>query len=169
MMQEVILYTDGACKGNPGPGGWAFVLEHPASSKVSEGSGGSCRTTNNRMELLAVVSGLESLKTPCRVRLVSDSQYVIKGLTEWMKGWKAKGWKRREKGKLKPVKNEDLWKRLDALWQTHEGTTEWVRGHTGHPQNERCDALACDVAARAVAEGLPENMDAGEAAGGGLF
>jgi len=139
---EVVLYTDGACSGNPGPGGWAFVLRHPATGKELEQSGGERETTNNRMELLAVIRGLEALKRPTRVELVSDSTYVGKGMSQWMIKWKANGWKRKEGKQLKPVKNEDLWRRLDELVATHQVQFTHVRGHSGHPENERCDTLA---------------------------
>ncbi|MCA9289706.1 MAG: ribonuclease HI [Phycisphaerales bacterium] len=135
----VELYTDGACSGNPGPGGWAYILRHPSTGKVVEHSGGEPATTNNRMELLAVIYGLESLERPCRVEVYSDSQYVTKGLSEWMDGWKARGWRRSAK---EPVKNVELWKRLDALRATHTIITHWIRGHNEHPENERCDRLA---------------------------
>ena len=136
---RVLLYTDGACSGNPGPGGWAYVLKHPATGKVREASGGEAATTNNRMELRAVIEGLESLTRPARVELYSDSKYVLNGLKEWMAGWKAKGWKTAGK---KPVKNVELWKELDELMAKHEVSFHWVPGHTGHPENERCDQLA---------------------------
>lgn len=139
---EVVLYTDGACSGNPGPGGWAFVLRHPASGKEIEQAGGERETTNNRMELLAVIRGLEALKRSTRVELVSDSTYVGKGMSEWMPKWKANGWRRKEGNRFKPVKNEDLWRRLDELVGLHQVQFTHVRGHTGHPENERCDTLA---------------------------
>ncbi|MFO0872681.1 MAG: ribonuclease HI [Phycisphaerales bacterium] len=146
-LPHVQLFTDGACSGNPGPGGWAFILKHPESGKVVEGSGGEARTTNNRMELLSVLSGLRALGKPCAVELFSDSEYVVKGLGEWMDGWKAKGWKR---GRNEPVKNVDLWQELDVLRGRHDLRPSWVRGHDGHPENERCDRLAVE-AARAAA------------------
>ncbi|MBX3386237.1 MAG: ribonuclease HI [Phycisphaeraceae bacterium] len=136
---KVMLYTDGACSGNPGPGGWAYVLRHPASGKEVERSGGERMTTNNRMELMAVIRGLEALTRSSAVELYSDSQYVLKGLREWLKGWKAKGWRTANK---QPVKNQDLWMELDALTAKHAVTFHWIRGHTGHPENERCDRLA---------------------------
>lgn len=136
---HVLLYTDGACSGNPGPGGWAYLLRHPASGKEKEGSGGEVLTTNNRMELTAVIEGLRGVRRPSRVDLFSDSQYVLNGMKEWLKSWKARGWKTADK---KPVKNEDLWRTLDELIQRHEVRFHWVRGHQGHPENERCDALA---------------------------
>jgi ribonuclease HI len=141
-LPEVELYTDGGCSGNPGPGGWAYILRHPASGKEVENSGGEALTTNNRMELTAVVRGLEALKKPTRVTLFADSQYVGKGLSEWMAKWKANGWRRREGGKLKEVKNEDLWRRLDELVAEHELIYSYVAGHSGHAENERCDELA---------------------------
>lgn len=136
---HVELYTDGACSGNPGPGGWAFILKHPASGKVLERAGAELNTTNNRMELMAVIRGLEALKEPALVDLTSDSQYVLKGLKEWLKGWKAKGWRTADK---KPVKNQDLWMRLDELIAGHEVRFHWIRGHNEHPENERADRLA---------------------------
>lgn len=139
---EVILFTDGACSGNPGPGGWAFILRHPASGKELIKSGAEADTTNNRMELMAVIKGLESLRKPSRVRLVSDSVYVGRGLTEWMPRWKARGWKR---GQNEPVKNEDLWRRLDELLQIHQVEFQHIPGHTGHPENEMCDRLAVEA------------------------
>ena len=137
----VQLYTDGACSGNPGPGGWAYILKHPASGKVVEVSGGEANSTNNRMELMAVIMALQALKRPCDVMLHVDSQYVLKGMTEWLQGWKAKGW--RTAGK-QPVKNVDLWQELDALVNGagHRIEWHWVRGHNGDPGNERADELA---------------------------
>jgi ribonuclease HI len=135
--QEVELFTDGACSGNPGPGGWGAILRFKGSEK--ELSGGEADTTNNRMEMTAVIEGLSALKRPCDVKVFSDSQYVIKGMTEWLVQWKARGWKTADK---KPVKNEDLWKRLDELCAKHQVSWEWVKGHAGHPENERVDALA---------------------------
>lgn len=133
------LFTDGACSGNPGPGGWAFVLRGPGLPSDIEVSGGEPETTNNRMELLAVIRGLEALPGPSAVRVVSDSEYVVKGLREWLDGWKSRGWRTAAK---KPVKNEDLWRQLDALRATHRLSPEWIRGHNEHPENTRCDALA---------------------------
>ena len=144
----VELYTDGACSGNPGPGGWGYILKHPASGKAREDSGGDPDTTNNRMELTAVIRGLEAITRPSVIDLYSDSQYVLNGLEKWLKGWKAKGWKTAAK---KPVKNEDLWRRLDELRNQHEIRFHWVRGHDGHAENERCDTLA--VQARDAAAG----------------
>ncbi|MDO5087115.1 MAG: ribonuclease HI [Comamonadaceae bacterium] len=138
-MDTVEIYTDGACKGNPGPGGWGALLRAGAHEK--ELFGGEASTTNNRMELMAVIQALAALKRPCRVDLYLDSQYVRQGITEWIHGWKAKGW--RTAGK-QPVKNADLWQRLDALVHggVHEIRWHWVKGHAGHPGNERADALA---------------------------
>jgi len=136
---RVELYTDGACSGNPGPGGWAYVLKHPSSGTEREESGGEANTTNNRMEMLSVIRGLESLERPCVVELYSDSQYVVKGLNEWLDGWKAKGW---INSKREPVKNKELWLQLDALRSKHEIHCHWIKGHNEHPENERCDALA---------------------------
>ncbi len=142
---EVHLYTDGACSGNPGPGGWAYILRHLPSGTDSEQSGGARETTNNRMELEAVVQGLGRLKRPCRVELFTDSVYVGKGISQWMAKWKQNGWKRKEKSKLVPVKNEDLWKRLDELLQKHAVKYTRVAGHSGHPENDRCDELAVEA------------------------
>lgn len=139
---EVQLFTDGACSGNPGPGGWAFILRHPASGKEIERSGGERETTNNRMELMAVIQGLEALKRRTSVELFTDSTYVGKGLTDWLPKWKANGWKRRERDRWVAVKNEELWRRLDQLLAKHCVRFTHVRGHSGHPENERCDTLA---------------------------
>lgn len=138
-MNPVVIYTDGACKGNPGPGGWGVLLRSGATEK--ELFGGEPATTNNRMELMAVIQALSALKRPCAVTLWLDSQYVLKGITEWLPGWKAKGW--RTAGKT-PVKNVELWQQLDALVQGsgHAIDWRWVRGHNGDPGNERADALA---------------------------
>ncbi|MGY6627107.1 MAG: ribonuclease HI [Oceanicaulis sp.] len=137
MSQTVIIHTDGACSGNPGPGGWGALLEWNGAHK--EISGAEPETTNNRMELMAAIVALETLKRPCRVRLVTDSTYVRDGVTRWIRTWKSNGWKTSAK---KPVKNVDLWKRLDAAAARHEIAWEWVKGHAGHPENERADALA---------------------------
>ena len=145
---EVLLFTDGACSGNPGPGGWAFILRHVGTDKELEKSGGERETTNNRMELQAVIEGLSALKRPCHVELFTDSEYVRKGLSEWMAGWKRNGWQRRDKGKLKPVMNADLWQQLDSLVAQHRLKFTRVAGHSGHPENDRCDRLAVDACAR---------------------
>ena len=141
-LPQVVLYTDGACSGNPGPGGWAFILKHPTSGKELVASGGEPETTNNRMELIAVVRGLEALKRASAVELLTDSVYVGKGLSEWMPKWKANGWRRREGKSLKEVKNEDLWRKLDELIAQHSVRYTRVAGHSGHPENDRCDELA---------------------------
>ena len=141
-LPRVHLFTDGGCSGNPGPGGWAFILRHLASGKEMARSGAERTSTNNAMELMAVVRGLESLKTRCHVELFTDSVYVGKGLTEWMPKWKANGWRRREGSQWKPVKNEELWRELDQLAAKHELVYTRVAGHSGHPENDRCDELA---------------------------
>mgnify|MGYP005620930175 CR=1 FL=1 len=133
----VEIFTDGACRGNPGPGGWGAILRYKGKEKNLHG--GERETTNNRMELMAAIVALETLKRPCRVHLTTDSQYVMKGITEWMVNWKKRGWKTAGR---QPVKNVDLWQRLDKALAPHEVTWEWVRGHTGHPENERADELA---------------------------
>ncbi len=137
MTEAVIIYTDGACKGNPGPGGWGVLLSHNGTAK--ELFGGEVLTTNNRMELMAAIVALESLKRPCRVELNSDSKYVLQGITEWMPNWKKRGWKTAAKT---PVKNEDLWRRLDTAMSGHQIEWKWVKGHSGNQGNERADALA---------------------------
>ena len=142
---DVHLFTDGACSGNPGPGGWAFILRHLPSGKEIEKSGGESPSTNNRMELRAVVEGLAALKRPCRVELFTDSVYVGKGISEWMAKWKQNGWKRREGRSLKPVKNEELWRELDKLVSRHQIKYTRVAGHSGHPENDRCDELAVEA------------------------
>lgn len=147
-MAEVILFTDGACSGNPGPGGWGYILRHVATGTQRESSGGQAETTNNQMELSAVIEGLTALKRRTEVEVVTDSAYVADGATKWIHGWKRNGWKRKEKGQLKPVKNEELWKSLDALLARHDVTFTRVRGHSGHPENERCDQLAVEAAAK---------------------
>ncbi len=137
---EVELYTDGACSGNPGPGGWGALLRFGTAEK--ELSGSEALTTNNRMELMAAISGLEALKKPARVKLYTDSIYVRDGITKWLKGWKAKGWLTADK---KPVKNKELWQRLEAATQIHKIDWLWVKGHSGHPENDRVDQLARDA------------------------
>lgn len=137
MTPKVTIYTDGACKGNPGPGGWGAILFY--GDKKKEICGGEPGTTNNRMELMAAIQALELLNRPCKVELHTDSQYVMKGIQEWIRGWKARGWKTADKS---PVKNDDLWKRLDAARARHEVDWRWVKGHAGHPLNERADQLA---------------------------
>ncbi len=148
-MNQIVIYTDGACKGNPGPGGWGVLLRSGTSQK--ELYGGERSTTNNRMELMAVIQALEALKRPCAVTLYLDSQYVLKGITEWLPGWKAKGWRTASK---QPVKNAELWKRLDELLLQggHVVDWRWVRGHTGDAGNERADALANMGVTQALAQ-----------------
>lgn len=137
MTEDVLIYTDGACRGNPGPGGWGVLLR--AAGKEKRLCGGEPETTNNRMELMAAIMGLESLKRDCKVTITTDSTYVMKGLTEWMPQWKKRGWKTAAK---KPVKNEDLWRRLDAAAAQHAVDWRWVKGHSGHTENEIADQLA---------------------------
>jgi ribonuclease HI len=134
---KVVIHTDGACSGNPGPGGWGAVLHY--GGKQKELSGGDLQTTNNRMELMAAIQALEVLTRPCKVELHTDSQYVQKGIHEWIHGWKKRGWLTADK---KPVKNDDLWKRLDAARARHDVDWRWIKGHAGHEFNERADALA---------------------------
>ncbi len=136
-MSHVIIHTDGACRGNPGPGGWGAVMHWGDHEK--ELWGGEALTTNNRMELMAAIQALEALTRPCKVELHTDSKYVMQGIEQWIHGWKARGWKTADK---KPVKNEDLWKRLDAARARHDVRWRWVKGHAGHEWNERADALA---------------------------
>ncbi len=149
-LPHVELFTDGACSGNPGPGGWAYVLRHPATGKTREACGAEPDTTNNRMELQAVIQGLSALTRTSRVDLTSDSKYVLDGLKEWLAGWKRRGWKTADK---KPVKNQDLWMALDDLMGKHEVSFHWIRGHAGHAENERCDQLAVAAIEALRAEG----------------
>jgi len=135
--ETIEIFTDGACSGNPGPGGWGVLLRWRDHEK--ELCGGEAQSTNNRMELMAAIQGLESLTRPSKVRLVTDSTYVKDGITKWIHGWKRNGWKTAAK---KPVKNEDLWRRLDAALADHEIDWQWVKGHDGHAENERADELA---------------------------
>jgi len=143
----VHLFTDGACSGNPGPGGWAFILKHPASGNEKELSGGEALTTNNRMELLAVIKGLEALKRHSHVELFTDSEYVRQGLALWMPKWKANGWRRSvgPRGKTGEVKNLELWQQLDELVARHTVKFNRVAGHSGHIENDRCDQLAVEA------------------------
>ncbi len=137
-MKEVTIYTDGACSGNPGAGGWGTILVY--KGKERELSGGAAETTNNRMELTAVIEGLKALKEPCKVTVVTDSQYVANGINlGWAEGWKKNGWRKKDK---KPALNPELWDELLSLIAKHEVTIEWVKGHDGHPENERCDKMA---------------------------
>ena len=141
-MHNLIAYTDGACSGNPGPGGWGVVLQARSGLKVTkqrELNGGAAETTNNRMELTAAIQALEAMTRKSRIRIVTDSVYVKDGVTKWILGWKKNGWLTSAK---KPVKNEDLWKKLDAAQESHEVSWEWIKGHAGHPENELADELA---------------------------
>lgn len=139
-MKYIELFTDGACSGNPGPGGWGVVLRYQGHEK--ELCGGERNTTNNRMELTAAIMGLSALKEPCKVRLITDSKYVADGITKgWAQSWQKNGWKKADK---KPALNPDLWEKLLQLVKQHDVTIEWVKGHAGHPENERCDRLAVD-------------------------
>lgn len=144
-LRRVELYTDGACSGNPGPGGWAFVLRDVKTRKELTGAGGERDSTNNRMEIRAVIEGLKALKRPCHVELYSDSKYVLQGMESWIAGWKKNGWMRKEGGKKKPVKNVELWQELDQCAAKHTVTFHHVRGHSGHPENERCDQMAVEA------------------------
>ncbi|HVK41616.1 MAG TPA: ribonuclease HI [Phenylobacterium sp.] len=137
MTPQVVIYSDGACSGNPGPGGWGAVMI--SGEHVRDICGGEPATTNNRMELMAAIQALEALKKPCKVELHTDSTYVMKGISEWIHGWKKRGWLTADK---KPVKNDDLWRRLDVARSKHDVTWKWVKGHSGHELNERADALA---------------------------
>lgn len=148
-MKQVHIFTDGACKGNPGPGGWGAIIRYGAHEK--ELSGGEPDTTNNRMEMTAAIVALETLIEPCAVVLTTDSKYLIDGITRWVAGWQRNGWKNASK---QPVRNADLWHRLIDAGQRHSIDWQWVRGHNGHPENERADALAC-AAAEAVIAGEP--------------
>ncbi len=137
MTPQVVIYSDGACSGNPGPGGWGAVMI--SGEHVRDICGGEPATTNNRMELMAAIQALESLKKPCKVELHTDSTYVMKGISEWIHGWKKRGWLTADR---KPVKNDDLWRRLDLARSKHDVSWNWVKGHSGHELNERADALA---------------------------
>ena len=141
-MPDLYAYTDGACSGNPGPGGWGVLLRAMEGNRIvreRELNGGEALTTNNRMELMAAISALEALKKPSKLTIVTDSNYVKDGITKWIHGWKRNGWRSAAK---KPVKNAELWQRLDEATHRHDITWEWIRGHTGHPENERADELA---------------------------
>ncbi len=144
-MTRVEIFTDGACKGNPGPGGWGVVIR--SGSREKELSGGEPNTTNNRMELLAAIRGLEALKRPCEVTLYTDSVYVRDGFTKWIHGWRRNGWRTADR---KPVKTAELWQELLAAAAPHRIDWRWVKGHAGHPENERADRLACDAALQFV-------------------
>jgi ribonuclease HI len=155
-LKEITLVTDGACIVNPGPGGWACILRY--GSHATEKAGGDADTTNNRMELQAAIEGLKALREPCAVTLISDSRYLLDGIATWRHGWRRGGWVRRKKGKEEPVPNSDLWQVLDELAGVHTISCKWVRGHTGEPDNERCDALAMEQAEKqelALRDSLP--------------
>lgn len=143
MAEAVLIHTDGACSGNPGPGGWGAILEW--KDNVRELSGFEAETTNNRMELMAAIQALEALKRPMQVELVTDSSYVQQGISSWIHNWRRRGWKTADK---KPVKNKDLWQRLDSACAQHEVSWRWIKGHAGHAQNERADELAREAIAR---------------------
>jgi ribonuclease HI len=147
---QVVIHTDGACSGNPGPGGWGAILQ--SGGKSRELKGGELATTNNRMELMAAIQALEALTKPCKVELHTDSQYVMKGISEWIHAWKRRGWLTADK---KPVKNDDLWKRLDTARLRHDVAWRWVKGHAGHELNERADQLA--------REGMLQTLEAARA------
>lgn len=142
-MTTVEIFTDGACKGNPGPGGWGAIIR--SGERERELSGGEALTTNNRMELMAAIRALEALKRPCEVRLYTDSIYVRDGITKWIHGWRRNGWRTADR---KPVKNAELWQALESAAAAHKIEWRWVKGHSGHPENERADRLACDGAAQ---------------------
>lgn len=144
---SVEIFTDGACRGNPGPGGWGALLRYNGTEKTLSGS--AAETTNNRMEMLAVIEALKVLKRPCKVNITTDSQYVKNGITEWITNWKNKGWKTANR---KPVKNKELWQTLDELIQQHDVQWHWVKGHSGHPENERADELANEAIDKMLAE-----------------
>ena len=147
-MKKITIYTDGACSGNPGPGGWGAILEYKGVRK--EISGGEAETTNNRMELMGAIAALERLREPCEVTLTSDSRYLVDAVTKgWAKSWRRNGWRKADKS---PALNSDLWARLLELLEIHRVTFIWVRGHVGHPYNERCDALAVEAAGRFAKE-----------------
>ena len=152
-MKKITIYTDGACKGNPGPGGWGVLLEYNGSKKTLHG--GEPQTTNNRMEMMAAISALETLREACEITLFTDSKYVMQGLTEWLPGWKARGWRTASK---QPVKNQDLWERLDAAVQRHKIDWQWVKGHAGNPGNEMADQLANEGIEKMLAAQATENV-----------
>ena len=154
-LKRVTIYTDGGCEGNPGPGGWAAVLLW--NGRTKEVSGGEPATTNNRMELMAAIAGLTTLKEPCEIEFFTDSEYLRKGISEWIKAWKARGWRTQQKS---PVKNGDLWRALDTATAGHKIAWRWVKGHAGHEHNERCDALAGEAMAQVRQRHSPEQLAA---------
>lgn len=156
MLKQVEIFTDGSCLGNPGPGGYGAILRYRQHEKAL--SAGYQLTTNNRMELMAAIVALETLTSACQIRLFSDSQYVRQGITQWIHGWKQRGWKTADK---KPVKNVDLWQRLDQAIRPHQVEWIWIKGHAGHPENERCDALARNAAGTPTLDDQGYRPDAG--------
>lgn len=152
-MKQIIIHTDGGCEGNPGPGGWGAVLEYGPHKK--ELSGGDPATTNNRMELQAAISALRAVKEPCEIEFFTDSEYLRNGIKSWIRGWKRNGWRTQDK---KPVKNEDLWRELDSLVAPHKIEWRWLKGHAGHPLNERCDTLAREATAKLRRELTPQKL-----------
>jgi ribonuclease HI len=154
-VKSIRIHTDGGCLGNPGPGGWAAVLQYGEHRR--ELSGGEPATTNNRMELTAAIQALSSLREPCAVELFTDSTYVRNGITQWIRGWRARGWVTQQK---EPVKNEDLWRALDAAAALHKVSWQWLRGHAGHPENERCDVLAGAAIQEILARHSPAQLQA---------
>lgn len=152
-MKQIIIHTDGGCEGNPGPGGWGAVLEYGPHKK--ELSGGDPATTNNRMELQAAISALRAVKEPCEIEFFTDSEYLRNGITSWIRGWKRNGWRTQDK---KPVKNEDLWRELDALAASHQIEWRWLKGHAGHPLNERCDVLAREAITKLRLQLTPQKL-----------
>ena len=166
-LPEIKLFANGACSGNPGPGGWSFIISNPATGDSQEGSGAELATTNNRMELLAVIRALETLDYSASIELLTDSEYVGKGITEWMPNWKINGWRRRERNRFVPVKNDDLWQRLDQLLQRHRLRFTHVPGHSGHIENMRCDLLAVDAYRALLADsGSPSQAHSIQTKGG---
>lgn len=147
------LYTDGACSGNPGPGGWGYLLRRTSDGSETKVAGAELQTTNNRMEMLSVIRGLEETPAGASILLITDSQYVVKGIDEWMVGWKANGWRRKDGRRLVPIKNEELWQSLDALLMERKVRCTWVRGHAGHLENEECDRMAVEAYQRLLRDG----------------
>lgn len=154
-LKKITIFTDGGCLGNPGPGGWAAILRH--GDRTREISGGEPATTNNRMELRAAIAGLSTLKEPCEVSVHTDSQYLRQGITEWIHGWKSRGWITSTR---QPVKNADLWRELDAQTRRHRIVWKWIKGHAGHPENERCDVLAAAEIEKIRTSHSPEQLAA---------
>ncbi len=152
------IFADGACSGNPGPGGWAFIIRDLKTGNTQESSGAEAVTTNNRMELMGIIHALETFRSPTSIELLTDSQYAGKGITEWMPKWKANNWRRREGNHWSAVKNEDLWRRLDQLLQHHRLRFIHISGHSGHPENTRCDILAIGAYRALLADNGPVNL-----------